>query len=364
MLNRVFEWYQMVNPTPADEVINHRTASVTSLVAAILEKEDYEILIQLVAAAVSGLDRGFTQETPLISLVVQAIREHQSAFPEDLSENALEVRACCALVVGEILAQSGSATDRGDSVLAAGLLTSALGIRPMPAERYLKRVLEELRAKAASVLVSESTAKRQRTATSLEAFDGIAELTAIPELCAAIQKAMKTSFAQLEKQAAADREELDILWWMFTGYSFAAGKPLTELDPAAAALCCAGELASLVVVPPSRNTCEMVQRAIATGRKPAALAAKSLDQIAKSWDAPIVSLFIPEDDNIAKIIQSYPSLFPLSSLCRRLRDSEFAEIGGSDIERLTGIPATHAISPRELGVQAFNERIAQRIYQS
>ena len=355
MLNRVFEWYQLVNPTPTSEVIEHRKASASSLVTTILESENHDLLIQSVAGTVSGLDGGFTNESPLVQAIVKAIRDHQAAFPEDLSENALELRVCCALAIGEILVRSATKSDRGDSLLAASLLSSALGIRPVPNEHFLKRILEELHTAAESVLATDASRMRERTALPLDNFD---KLTDVP----AIQKALKAYVAEVQKQPAADREELNVLWWMFTAYSSTVGKPIAELERPVAALCCGGELANLVEIPSTSSTAQMVARAVKSGCKPSELKAAALSQMTSSWDHKLVSLLIPGNDATQKLIEDYPCLMPISWLCRRLRDSQFAADWKTEFERRTGIATGHQISPVALAIQVFNERIAQRIH--
>ena len=355
MLNRVFEWYQLVNPTPSDEVIEHRKSSVGSLITTILQSETHDLLIQSVAGTVVGLDGAFTNESPLVQATVKAIRDHQPAFPEDLVENAFELRVCCALTVGEILVRSATSPDRGDSLLAASLLNSALGIRPVPRERFLKRILEELHAEAASVLAADARRMRERRDLPLDSID---KMTDAP----AIQKGFKAYVAEVQRQTAADREELNVLWWMFTAHSSTVSKPISELERPAAALCCGGELANLVQIPSVSSAAQMLARAIESGGKPSELKARALSQVTSAWDHKLVSLLIPGNDATEKLIEDFPCLMPVSWLCRRLRDSQFAADWKTEFERRTGIATGHQISPVALGIQAFNERIAQRIH--
>lgn len=355
MLNRVFEWYQLVNPTPTDEVIEHRKTSVGSLVTTILESETHDLLIQSVAGSVFGLDGAFTNESPLVQATVKAIRDHQPAFPEDLTDNALELRVCCALAIGEILVRSTTKSDRGDGLLAASLVSSALGIRPAPRERFLKRILEELHTEAESVLATDAKRMRERGEFPPDSIDKMADV-------AAIQKGFKAYVAEVQKETAADREELNVLWWMFTAHSSTVGKPISELERPAAALCCGGELANLVQIPSIPSAAQMVARAIKSGGKPTDLKPVALSEMTGSWDHKLASLLIPGNDATQKLIEDYPCLMPVSWLCRRLRDSQFAADWKTEFDRRTGIATSHKISPVQLAIQVFNERIAQRIH--
>ena len=72
------------------------------------------MLLGYVVGLVGGFSDHFRQDSAVIQSLINAIRTHESAFPEDLSENALELRACAAIVVGEILGhESDSTPDAG-----------------------------------------------------------------------------------------------------------------------------------------------------------------------------------------------------------------------------------------------------------
>jgi len=144
--------------------------------------------------------------------------------------------------------------------------------------------------------------------------------------------------------------------------SFGGCSRPTELERPAAALCCGGELANLVQIPSVSSAAQMLARAIESGGKPSELKARALSQVTSAWDHKLVSLLIPGNDATEKLIEDFPCLMPVSWLCRRLRDSQFAADWKTEFERRTGIATGHQISPVALGIQAFNERIAQRIH--
>ena len=108
MLRRTFEWYRVVNPTPTSEVIENRKAAARDIMAAIDDAEDWGLAFDCASGAVAGFEAGFTQDSDVVKSLVGAIRAHDSSFPEDLTENALELRVCAALALGEMLAGKGS----------------------------------------------------------------------------------------------------------------------------------------------------------------------------------------------------------------------------------------------------------------
>lgn len=364
MLDRVYEWYRMVDPDPSSETLEKRKASVMDFVGRLTAEEDkdYKLLIACTAAVVNGFETGFSQDSPLVEAVVKAIRDHQPAFPKDLSENALELRACCAISLGELLARSQQEGQRRHALLVSSLLRSAVPIRPSTREKHLRRVLEELCVAASSVEEQAAITRRQRRPVSLEALEKITAPADVPTFWKSLLPAMRACFAALQDQAAADREELEVLWWLYAGFSTAARQPLPRLDPGVAALCCGGELANLVLIPPLESTREMVRRETERGKKTPALLVKSLEQFSLQWEDPILALLAPDDGPAQQLVRGYPALLPLSWQCVRLRESNRSTGWIEEFQRKTSISPKQARGPADWAVQAFNERVSQRIY--
>ena len=143
MLSRTFEWYRVVNLQPTSEIIDNRKAAALDIVTAIDDAEDWGLALQCASGAVAGFEAGFTQDSHVVESLVGAIRTHDSSFPEDLTENALELRVCAALALGEILARNGH-EETTDRVVISSVLQSGFGVRPTPAGKYLKHLVSEL----------------------------------------------------------------------------------------------------------------------------------------------------------------------------------------------------------------------------
>src|SRR5688572_32290961 len=102
MLKRTFEWYRVVNPNPPEETVRVRKLAVETLIKKIDDSEDYSLLIGCATGIVSGFESGF-KNGDTISAILNSIKEHQHAFPSDLKDNALELRVCASIAVGEII---------------------------------------------------------------------------------------------------------------------------------------------------------------------------------------------------------------------------------------------------------------------
>src|ERR1700694_2650860 len=172
MLNRAFEWYRIVNAQPTSQTIDNRKAAVGDVVKAIDDAENVDLALSCAAAVVAGFENNFTQDSPLVKALVHAIRTHESAFPQDLSENALELRATAAIILGEIMARGGGDPD---SLLIASVLQSGLGGRPAPKGKYLKQLLDDLREAAAQVVNSGALLRRREGTSGQQRLQKLAE---------------------------------------------------------------------------------------------------------------------------------------------------------------------------------------------
>jgi len=361
MLKRAFEWHRVVNPNPSDEMVEKRKASAHALLEHLTGASDYNLLFSCIAGVVNGFDSKLHQESAIVKLAVDLIRKSQPAFPEDLSENAMDVRMLCATAIGEILSlrlQNDTETDNR-SALIASLITSALAVRQPLTDKHLNAVLKELVVVSRDVSERDSLERRNREAFSFDGFNEI-KTAALPAFWSSLLPEIQRCVQHLQQQADVDREELDVLWWMYTGFSVTTKCPLDDLNPGAISFCCGAELANLVVTPPTRSAREMVTRVIRDHRQKKTSSEISLKQLVADWTPELWPLLAPNDGKLKMIVQACPVLFPLSWICIRLHESQGTSVWGEELNKKTGIPEGRELSFEHWGIQVFNERIAQR----
>ena len=364
MLKKTAEWYRVVNPRPDDETIKKRKLAVTELIERLSAADDYQLLVACAAGVANGFESGFNQDSPLVQAVFECISSHQPAFIGDLSENALEYRVCCAIALGEILTRDEAEGEvpQEDAQLAGSLVVSAMGMRSKVTKRYLQIVLQDLEDIAFSALERAAAARRQRQGLNLQGLDNLEVPGDIPTFWQNLLPQLKACIKNLEQNAAMDREELDVLWWLYNGFSETVDQPLIALAPGAAALCCAAEVVNRVISPPLETVRQMVLHASEKGRKKSELSALPLEQIVGQWEDRIWNLLAPTDADLGQLAQDFPALFPLSWLCLRLRDSQGTSGWNQEFTLKTGLDPTQSYRPAKIAFQAFNERVAQRIY--
>ncbi len=364
MLNKMPEWYRMVSPKPTDEMIGKHKLAVKDLTERFAAAEDYTLLVACTAGVANGFENGFGQDSPLVGAVSECISSHQPAFVPDLSESALQYRACCAVALGEVF--KGDEDEEYDfstaAEVTASFFVSAMGLRPQVTQKYLKVVLQDLRESAVLALERAAGVRRQRQGLDLAPLDDIPVPADPASLWEALRPQLKACFETLRQEADVNREELDVLWWLYNGFSRTFDRPVVGLPSGVAALCCGAELADRVITPPLNNIRQMVLQAIDKKRKKSELSAQPLEKMVGQWDDKTWNLLAPSDTGLGQLTQDFPAVLPLSWLCLRLSQSQGAPGWNEEFKLKTGLDPARTYTPAELALQAFNERVAQRIY--
>src|ERR1035441_6471304 len=173
MLNKAFEFLRIADPQPSNEKVRLRTKSGADLVSHFAIKENRNILLAVLQGVVAGFDGPvFTQESPAVVLLIKAIKDQDAAFPEDLKESGLELRAVAGMVVGELLEKSSKGNLGAEAVLAALSISSA-SLRPAASEKHIRWMREVLLTAADKVLQSGAAGRRQRGTPALDALNDI-----------------------------------------------------------------------------------------------------------------------------------------------------------------------------------------------
>ena len=360
MLKKMFDFYRIVDPQPDDEVISKRKAAVEDLIRKLDDSTDKELLVASTAGAIIG----FAKESKAVETIVSCITEHQPAFPSDLSENALEIRTCALVALGEIITRDSErgAELSGDGLLVSALLLSGTGLRPKVQERYLEMALDELRRAAVTATTALAASRRTRPDISLGRLEQIEAETDGVALCGLVRPVLQDLFRELSQQAALDREELKVLSWLYNNYAETLKKPLSALTPFEAALCCGTELADLVKLPPLNGMRQMVLDALVRNQGRENLKELSLSEASTQWTHNAMGTLVPREPTGLTLAKQSPPLVPLSWLCSRLLESGTVSGWQEEFRLKTDLTSTESYSPETIALQAFSERIAQRVY--
>jgi hypothetical protein len=371
MLSHAFEWCRAAHLSPPDELVEKRRAAASEIITAFEKTRDPSVAIGLLQMALAGADRSRVLSASAAQLVADSIRKHQAAFPQDLGECAVDLAAVSGIVVGELLKRGTDQEADEHVILLATTTVAGLAFRPPTAEASWRPLLASLLKGARELIDAE--AERQRTRDNLSPVE-LGELE-IPgadpgQLATAVEKLrdllseclgeLNSRLDRLQNAAVADREEVDVLWWMLAAYTETLDKRIEELKPSAAALCVA-ELADKLMLPPGLNVIRVVQKALREGRNSKALSALELRSLASAWDDVVARLLEPPSTAV-EFVRKQPGMLPLSWVCQKLIDGATGESWHQEFSKLSGCSLEWKLSPDEWGIQAFNERISQRAY--
>lgn len=350
MLKRLPDWYRIVNPAPSDSAIQQHEAAATALLSRLAAND-----LRVSCTELAALGLGATPNSAQLKAVraaTECIRAQHPAFSEDYEQTALELRVCASTAIGEYISRALTSDDDDDGpAIAAALVLSGLETRPLPDERYVWQMLNEILDLARELLSRKAAAIRQR--------DALPPPSSGPTDLATALKAISSLHAfmdELQAQAKADREELNVLWWIFGGYSNTARRPLDTLDLGARALAVGAELANLVLIPPPTNTEHLISvalRSIST--------ASSVRVLADAWKPEFLKLLSAPSESVAVLVKNHAGLLPLSWLAQRLLDSGNAPGWEQEFETKTRIGSGDEKPLLQWSLQVFRERIAQRL---
>lgn len=362
MISKVYEWLRAADLNPDDAMVNTRMAAAAELETKIRDPKSYSMLLGAVAASIGGCER-IGEQSPTFAAVLECVRKQQPAFPGDLSENGLHLRVLCCIGLGELLASDED--DDGHELMVASLLLSGSGLKPKEPGRHLDVVFDELGQLARAKLQQQAIVLRDRTPLNWTEFDALEAIAGDPPTFnQKIVPAIKDLILGLQRGQRADREELDVMWWIYNGYSDHLKKQLKSVPPHLAAAAVGSEVADRIAPPVTVGVSELVAHAAVRDRNTAQAKPKTIDKIVAELGDQGRKFLIPNADHVKRFVQTTGCLAPLSWLCLRLEESQGAAGWETELLAKTGLTANRELTPSELATQVFIERQAQRVYQN
>lgn len=358
MLKKLFEWYRAVSLQPAAGVLDNRKAAATALVQVFEESENYDLIMATVGGVVAGFEKRFAQDSDSVVAIIQAVKSTDLAFAESLSENALELRVIAAIALGQGMSDS---SDNTWGLGAALALLSAASSRTVPKAKFLSEMLAELYQIAQETVERESAKARAKSGAAYRAVKNLKadELADHAALVTKLLPALQQLFEEQRQQASIDREEANILWWLFGEVSATAVKvPFKDLPDGSAALCLGADVGNMVVIPAVSSAEPIVARAIATSRRLEVSADVGIEALAADWTASQLAKFCADEDH-KNFVHRFPILFPVHWMAfqkQGMPEGKFLTV----FEQSTGVTKAFKQPVVRWAVQVMNERIALR----
>lgn len=288
-------------------------------------------------------------------------KEADGAFA--MEGNALELR----VLAGAAIVRHIEYGDGWAAAAALGLAVPAcLGLRPPPVGGIVEF--------AAADLTRQSGLLRKKAAKPVPKFELAADLQAVkshlqnnqvPSLADPLTSAIKQlagavgDLAAWAKQAQEEQrlrqEESDVLWWLAGGHSRDLGVPLGELKSPSGCLVAAKELADVTGLLPgpyaAASFLHNALRAAHPDLKASVAVADAVAACEPDWRKTFAAA-----DGLDAVLD----LCPVHVAVRKCVEAEGKKTWHAPFQSLTGFKATEKVTPLDLAVQAYRERLLVR----
>ena len=242
---------------------------------------------------------------------VQTIRKADQAFSVMSNDFEFQVLALASLYFVIQQSETLRKQDNFPAALRAAAILS-YGIHPQLELRKIhpgfKKAALSACMRAATLLESEARHVRARSGANVAKVDlslpGATDPT-FPEALKKVLKDMQVAFDQaigaIQREGRADREEVDILWWLQTGFSKRIDKLLSGVDVNYVWVEIAEDAAALVNIPPALATIPVIETVIRRFVPKPEESLKASDLLDIRLESPVPA---------STAVNSYPMLFP------------------------------------------------------
>ena len=238
---RIFE------PEPSDDFVTKREAAIKELRAGFLKKRNISELMVIGSGTCEIFRDSPSMPEALATHVAGVIKKHSASFVQDGRD--LEICVCATAAAVQSIESSAKARNGWfvSDVLAVTLWSA---ISFLPSCKAPK--LEEFRVLAVDVARNRilNTSLETRVRHDVPALGAYGGEKTDPESFAS---ALTPTIDALQTNAALDREEIDLLWWVLGGASEIFGRPLQSLSPEARAVTTGVEIGALMQALPTQS---------------------------------------------------------------------------------------------------------------
>ncbi len=342
MLNRLSDFYRIVNPDPSDTLITQRKEAIVVFMGQ-FSSPGLQYACADIAAFGLGTAPSATRAEAAKSIIA-AIQGPQPSFSSDIGANPLDLRVFAGIALGEHLATHSDGTT-------AALVISALATRALPQERYLAEFVSALLQVARRSAEAAGNAQRRRPDLEITGLQG-ADIATFSQ---SVKSALDEFKEAVDRNLRVDREELEILWYVFGGRSTTLEKPFHAIDISQRILASGSELAEIVIVPPVMGSAQFLHAILKDDRP------LTLRHLIDPCNSVLLESIARRRAATTEVLMGHPALLPLTWLsCRRL-DSGMASGWEGEFEQKTHISAGDERTASNWATQVFNECIATRL---
>jgi hypothetical protein len=261
---------------PSDDLVEKRTDAIGEIANIFKGRRDVGELLQTANDLAVAVQQGGKLSAALATTIEGAIRKKSTAFVADKHE--LEMLACGMSGALHVVSGNAAALRHGavsiSDVLSFGLW-SALSFQKPRTEPKIEQLRDELLQAAQAHCVAVARDSRQRIKVPDPEFkEAPKKKEGEPETpfdASAVNdglKPFKNAIADLKSNAAVDREEIDLLWWVLSDWSSLLGRCFSDEkgNGAAAAVASGLEAGRMIRRAPAEAHRHLVLRNVRAGK--------------------------------------------------------------------------------------------------
>lgn len=315
------KYIRIFNATPDDDYVTKRMAAIKAIEDGFKKLKNLDELMSLGNDLASAfLNEGRLPDS-IFGTVEKALSKVSSSF--DAEDEVLQMRTCALIGVLEYLSKiqtiSAPLQLTTSDVVAASLFSSMSFLKPDTGKPKLDELRVEIIRECERLCGRGSVVARERLQVN-----GLTTITAGADITTnnkSIIQAINPIIKALITNAALDREEIDILWYILDGKSDTVNLNISELNPAQAAIVKGLEISTLLRRLPSSAHFKIAEHS-STDTSELSVS-ELLTEIGDKL--PVLSGYLSGYTQL----ETFPNIFPLLNSIKNNK----VESSGSDIKR-------------------------------
>jgi hypothetical protein len=252
---------RIFDANPTDDFVTKRIEVIKNLSDSYKKKGTPEPVLQLAHGLVNGVAAKGALPQALVEEIEAALKKVSPSFVKEGQD--LQILVCGLLAALTVIdgAKSNSSSLSRTDLLAAGLW-SGLSFQPARAEPKVEALRLELLTKCHELVMATASVSRNRVPVPSFSIS-ISESPDAPTLEKLLKTGTEKTIEALKTNAALDREELDLLWWVLSNYSNILDKKFSDLSHFSAAVVSGIEVAQYIRRLPSDTHKHLALRNVA-----------------------------------------------------------------------------------------------------
>lgn len=259
-MDDIAEYIRIFEATPTDDFVEKRKAAIKTVATKLGKKNAFDSLLALANDVTAVLLEDDISESAICKQMASALSSKSASF--SAKDNPLQIRVCAALTILKLLREAPPANGKVTiPVFLALTVWSGLTYRKPTNDHGLENLISEIIETARTLTVeSAESSRRRQTIPAIKLQEPATEEDDYD--LSAIEEAAEKTITALTDNAALDREELDLLWWVLGDWSDVAEKQLNTMSHLSRSIVCGIEISEILRRIPSNSHRNLVIRGI------------------------------------------------------------------------------------------------------